>query len=112
MAMKLHNWKDIRASSKLSPERRAATDRRVRKEVIEMRLRELRELLEKSQMDVAEAGDFTQPQVSHVEAGKFDLRVSTLERYVEALGARLRVMVEFKDGTLVPIDARSLTAAA
>jgi hypothetical protein len=110
MAMKLHKWKDIRASSGLSAKRLAEIDRSVRKEAIALTLRALRELLEKSQVEVAKAADFTQPQVSTIEGGRVDCRISTLERYVEAVGGQLRVMVELKDGTLLPIDARSLTA--
>jgi DNA-binding XRE family transcriptional regulator len=55
-------------------------------------LRSLREASGITQVDMAERMGVTQAQVSKIETGE-DHRVSTLERYAEALGGRLVVAV-------------------
>jgi predicted transcriptional regulator len=87
--MKLQNWKDIRAK-KLSRERLEALDREVEQELLEMDLRTLREAVGLTQEELAQKVEVTQSQLSKLERRE-DHRLSTLRRYVEALGGELEV---------------------
>lgn len=67
-------------------------------EVRAHRLRELREASAMTQVELAERLDVSQNRVSKIEHGDIDrTQVSTLRRYVEAVGGRLRVEVEWGD---------------
>jgi transcriptional regulator with XRE-family HTH domain len=61
-----------------------------------MLLAETRERRGLSQRALAEAMGTTQANVSHVERGDA-LRISTLQRYAQALGGRLQIGVAFED---------------
>jgi transcriptional regulator with XRE-family HTH domain len=50
----------------------------------------------KTQADVADAAGMLQGDVSQLERRE-DVKVSTLRRYVEALGAELHIVVEFPE---------------
>ena len=63
-------------------------------------LSELRRELDLTQAALAERLDVTQENVSQLERGEVDVRVSTLTRYVEALGGRLEVRATFPDRTV------------
>lgn len=79
-----------------TPEGRARVDayRRLMDAVVSLyRLREERGL---TQIDVAKALDVTQGNVSRVENAS-DLYISTLARYVEALGGHLELTAVFPD---------------
>jgi len=74
----------------------------------ELRLGELRRGRGISQAAVAESLDVSQPNVSRIEQ-EGDLRLSTLGRYVAALGGDLELRAVFGDGSvelLPPIDGR------
>ncbi len=77
---------------------RAAVDdhkKRMLDEVRAYRLRELREALDLTQVDLAELLDVSQNRVSRLEHGDLErTQVDTLRRYVEAVGGRLHVEVE------------------
>lgn len=60
-------------------------------------LRELRRELDLTQVQLAERLEVTQENVSQIERGTTDVRVSTLRRYVEALGGRLELRATFPD---------------
>lgn len=62
-----------------------------------MPLHELRRARELSQVALAEALDATQPEISKIEH-RTDLYVSTLRRYIEAMGGRLDIVAHFPDG--------------
>ncbi len=62
----------------------------------EMRLRELRNARDLSQADLAEALDTDQGNVSRLEQ-QADMYVSTLRRYLEALGGTLEIVAHFPD---------------
>jgi len=59
-------------------------------------LADLREHAKKTQGEVALALGVKQPTVAGI--GR-DLKLSSLKRYVEATGGKLRIDVEFSDGT-------------
>jgi DNA-binding phage protein len=88
--MKLHKWSDTLAKSKLSPERRARIQAEVEQELLEMNLQELRKAAGVTQADVAAKTGMAQADVSRTESRE-DHRLSTLRRYVEALGGELEV---------------------
>ena len=59
----------------------------------DMNLQQLREYVRKTQGDVARKAAVTQPQLSRIE-GRRDHLVSTLRRYVRALGGEITVVAE------------------
>jgi DNA-binding XRE family transcriptional regulator len=67
----------------------------------EMNLGELRRIRGVSQSAVATSLDVTQPNISRIEQ-EDDVRLSTLGRYIAALGGRLEVTAVFDD-TTVPL---------
>ena len=87
--MKLHNWKDIR-DRRLGLEEKAQV--RVRAAVLrqDLGLRAIRESLGMTQNDVAGKIEVDQGQLSRFERGH-DMRVSTLSRYLGALGYDLEI---------------------
>jgi predicted XRE-type DNA-binding protein len=60
---------------------------------------ELRERVNMTQGDIATAPGIKQPTVSDMEKPGRDLKLSSLKRYVEASGGKLRLDVELPDGT-------------
>jgi len=97
--MATKKWAEIRRKTKLSDEERAAVDRKVGRELLEMSLREVRELAGKNQVDVAEALEKAQSEISKIE-NREDWLLSTLRRYVEALGGELEVVAVLGDKRL------------
>jgi transcriptional regulator with XRE-family HTH domain len=90
--MATRKWSEIK--DKMSPERQARVDAAVRRELIAMELRELRHEAGKTQAEVAEIAEMTQAELSKFER-RDDHRLSTLRRYVNALGGRLEVVAIF-----------------
>jgi hypothetical protein len=66
---------------------------------LELPLAGVRRLAGKTQVEVAEAANMAQGDVSRLE-GQDDMMLSTLKRYVEALGLRVEIAV------VLPNDAR------
>jgi DNA-binding XRE family transcriptional regulator len=87
--MKLHKWNDIR-DRRLGPEEKAQV--RVRAAALrqELGLRAIRESLGMTQKDLAGKIEVDQGQLSRFERGQ-DMRVSTLRRYLGALGFDLEI---------------------
>lgn len=78
--------------------RQAAHVKRMRAEIHAYRLRELREMLDLTQVDLAAELDISQKRVSEIECGQVDrTKVDTLRRYAAALGGTLRVEVIIDD---------------
>ena len=90
--MPTHKWKEIR--EKVSPERKARVDAGIQRELLALELRELREQAGKTQAEVAEIAEMTQAELSKFERRE-DHRLSTLRRYVAALGGELEVSAVF-----------------
>ena len=88
-------WRDIRAKGR-SPERLAQLEREASDELLELDLKEIRDLVGKTQGEVAALAAMTQPEVSKIEA-RSDYKLSTLRRVVEALGGELEVIANFGD---------------
>ena len=68
--------------------------KRTKRKTLDISLSELRKLTGKTQEEVADATQWSQNQLSKIER-RDDHMLSTLRRYIEALGGRLIVMAEF-----------------
>ena len=97
--MATYKWSELK--EKLAPERRARLDADVRRELLAMELRELRQEAGKTQAEVAEIAEMTQAELSKFER-RDDHLISTLRRYVTALGGRLEVVAVF-DKKRIPL---------
>lgn len=91
-------WSEIRAGID-DPECRARVDEEKRVMGAVMTLFEMREQRGASQEDLARVWATSQPNVSKIER-QDDLFVSTVQRYVEALGGRLEMHAVFPDQTV------------
>lgn len=96
---------DILKRRPITPADREAIDEIKHAMLLQVRLRELRERRGATQDLVAEGLGTSRPNVSRIEAAD-DMRLTTLERYVRALGGRLEVRAVFED------EAVDLTAEA
>ena len=81
---------DIRAKRPLTPDARERVEDIKRAMQLEIALAELRELRGASQSQIAEALGTSRPNIGRIEK-ELDVRLSTLERYVEALGGKLEI---------------------
>ena len=87
--MAAKKWSDIRAQ-KFTAEELHQIDQEVERELLEMDLRALREAAGLTQGELAQRVDVTQSQLSKMERRE-DHRISTVRRYVEALGGSLEI---------------------
>lgn len=85
---------------KVSPEVKAAA---TIKAAHMLTLKELREACGVTQTNLAEVLGIQQPNVAQLEKRE-DVYLSTLRRYLEALGATLEVVARFPDGSRVIIE--------
>ncbi|OGQ85615.1 MAG: transcriptional regulator [Deltaproteobacteria bacterium RIFOXYA12_FULL_58_15] len=92
--MKTKKWTDVRRQ--LSPEREKATRKWVAKKVLEADLASMRKLVGKTQTQVSESAAIAQGELSKLER-RDDHLVSTLRRYVTALGGELDIIARFGD---------------
>ena len=83
----------------MSPESRARSDALYRQLLAEMPLQELRRALDLTQQQVAATLGINQVAVSKME-GQTDMYVSTLRRFVEAMGGELRIVARFPQGAV------------
>ena len=67
--------------------------------LLNIHLAELRELVQKTQVEIAQTLGIKQPTVAEMEKRGRDLKLSSLKRYVEATGGKLRLDVELPNGT-------------
>ncbi len=65
---------------------------------LDLRLADLRAYVRKTQNEMAQALGIRQSTLSSIEKPGRDLKLSSLKRYVEAAGGKLRIDVEFPDG--------------
>jgi len=88
---------------KMSRDARHESEVRATRMLTEMALDEIRQAREKTQQDVAKLLNVNQAAVSKLE-GRMDMYVSTLRKYIEALGGQLEIAARFPDGTTVRIS--------
>ncbi|CAM4464002.1 MAG: hypothetical protein LEGION0403_FIIPPAGN_02367 [Legionella sp.] len=91
----------------LSEERKNIIQDRVNQLIAEeMTLRDLRLALEKTQQDIGEILHMKQDGVSRLEK-RSDMLISTLGKYISAMGGSLKLMAEFPDRAPVEIHGIS-----
>src|SRR5258708_38760919 len=89
----VHRWVDVKRDN-LSAEQQARVAARVNLELVELTLRDLREQAGKTQTDLAGLTEMTQAELSRFER-RDDHKLSTLRKYVEALGGELEIAAVF-----------------
>jgi DNA-binding XRE family transcriptional regulator len=89
------NWRKLYEN--LPAERRRRIDAEANHQLAELPLQELRRARELSQQSLAEALGGAQSTVSKLES-QTDMYVSTLRRYIEAMGGELEIIARFPDG--------------
>lgn len=68
---------------------------------MELQLHRIREELEISQQQIAEALNIKQPSVAALEKRGNDIRLSSIKRYVEAMGGMLNLSIQLPTGKTV-----------
>ena len=91
------NYKALRDS--MSPERRAANEAAAKEMLAEMPMHALRDALHFTQQQLAEELGIKQGSISKMER-RPDHLVSTLRRFVEAMGGELELRARFPTGTV------------
>ncbi len=81
----------------MTPERQARAATRTRALLDGMALADLRRARQLSQEALATAMQISQPEVSKLEK-RADTYVSTLRKYIEALGGSLEIIAHFREG--------------
>ena len=92
---KTRKWSDVEREI-FTPAQIAAATERAQREVLEMNLRELREITGKTQQELAVAASMGQSDLSRAERRE-DHLLSTIRRYVEGLGGELEIVARFGD---------------
>ena len=85
--------------AKMSPESRARAETMTRQLLKEMPLNELRRAHELAQTTIGELLGMSQPEVSKLEQ-RSDALISTVRRYVEAMGGELEIVAKFPGGAV------------
>jgi DNA-binding XRE family transcriptional regulator len=96
--MKTVSHQEVRSRRPDTPERRAAIAQQKELILAEIELHALRERRGVTQTALAQALEVSRPRVSRIEHDGEDLRISTMERYVQALGGQLKLTAVFDDG--------------
>ncbi|CAM2763385.1 helix-turn-helix domain-containing protein [Legionella worsleiensis] len=87
----------------LSTERKSKIEERATQLIAEeMTLRDLRLALKKTQVDLGEILHMKQEGISRLEK-RSDMLISTLNKYISAMGGTLKLMAEFPDRAPVEI---------
>ncbi|EGD1913822.1 XRE family transcriptional regulator [Escherichia coli] len=87
-----------------SPESQARIKEMADEMILEVGLQMMREELQLSQKQVAEAMGISQPAVTKLEQRGNDLKLATLKRYVEAMGGKLSLDVELPTGKRIAFN--------
>lgn len=92
------------------PEKRQAAIREEADRLIEVNstLAALRKALNLTQSELAERLGSSQVSIAQLEK-RSDIRLSTLQSYVQALGGHLKVNVEFSDGRSVELNTADVS---
>lgn len=88
-------WRTIR--EKMDPERQERIRKRTEELLDELPLQELRQARALSQQELAEVLGLNQATVSKLER-RTDMYLSSLRRFVEAMGGELEISANFPDG--------------
>jgi DNA-binding Xre family transcriptional regulator len=94
---KTKKWETLRA--RMTPEQRERARLRAQQMLAEMPLQELRRARQLTQEQLAEALGMDQGNISKLER-RTDMYVSTLRKFIEALGGQLEVIARFPEGSI------------
>jgi DNA-binding transcriptional regulator YiaG len=89
-----HSFAELRA--KMSPAAREAAAAEAMRLTEEMELAQLRQAMKLSQAELAETLHIGQGSVAKIEK-RTDMYVSTLRRFIEAMGGELEIVARFPD---------------
>jgi transcriptional regulator with XRE-family HTH domain len=95
----------------MSPERRDSNRAATEEMLAELPLAELRQALQMTQETLAELLETSQPEISKIEH-RTDVYVSTLRRYIEAMGGELQIIARFPEGKVSINQFRDLVKSA
>lgn len=71
---------------------------------LEIKLHAIREALELSQAELGREMGISQPSVVAIEQRGAQIKLSTMKRYIEAMGGKLRIDVELPTGRHITIQ--------
>lgn len=91
----------------MSPARRARIARHTQALLAELPLQELRKARELSQDELAASLGVNQATISKLER-RTDMYISTLRRFIDAIGGELEIHARFPEGTVVIEQFRDL----
>ncbi len=91
-------FRDLAART-MSAEAKSRAAARTNAMLSEIHLQDLRRARQLSQEDLAERLGASQPEVSKIES-RADMYVSTVRRYIEAMGGELDIVARFPDGSV------------
>ncbi|AJZ90136.1 Antitoxin HigA [Beauveria bassiana D1-5] len=81
------------------PEVVAAAQAMANEMLLNIHLAELRDKVRKTQNEMAQKLGVKQPTVAEMEKKGRDIKLSSLKRYVEAAGGKVKLDIELPDGT-------------
>ena len=93
--------------NKIPPEQKARIEKKARKILEEMSLNDIRLSRRCSQNELADLLEIRQASVSKLER-RNDIHVSSLRKYIEALGGKLVIQAEFPEGAVRIIEIGGL----
>ncbi|MCW9715674.1 MULTISPECIES: helix-turn-helix domain-containing protein [Avibacterium] len=96
------DFQDLMAE--LSEDEKAVVKKMSEEMRMELQLYRIREELEISQQEIAEALNIKQPSVAALEKRGNDIRLSSVKRYVEAMGGALNLSVQLPTGKVVTFN--------
>lgn len=105
------SWRDVRGAR--TPDEEAQVEQFKRLMALEGKLARMRETAGVSQRTLADRMDVSQPNISRIEREN-DLHLSTLSKYVAALGGHLEVRAVFEDIDIIvmsDVEDRGKTTA-
>lgn len=94
----MKKWKDLKNS--LPADRREAIDKRILAELADMPLNKMRKACNLTQEQVAAELGIKQAAVSKLER-QTDMHISTLRRFVDAMGGTLELVATFPEGSVI-----------
>jgi predicted transcriptional regulator len=89
---------------KVHPEIVKSARKKADRDVLEWRLAQLREQLEISQVELAKEMGISQPSVANLEKRGQEIKLSSLKKYVEAMGGKLVLDIELPNGQHVGMN--------
>jgi transcriptional regulator with XRE-family HTH domain len=99
--MPTKSFRELRAG--MTPEARKKSEEKAAKMIAAMPLQQLRAARRFTQTSLAEIMGVGQADVSKIE-NRADVYVSTLAKFIEAMGGRLEIRAVFADGSTVNIN--------